>query len=235
MQGHRKPEPNAVSGVGVDDCWNRIGVWGQGGERCPELERVVHCINCKVYAASGRRLLDRAADPAYLAAWGRQLREVKRSTNTRTASILIFRIADEWLGFPASLFQEVLDVRPVHSLPHNNSPALKGLVNVRGELLLCVSLGRLLGIDRAEAGAARDATKRLARMVVIAEGTTRYVFPVNEVKGIHRYAEAELRGAPATVSHSSSNYLRGMLRWDGRQVSCLDPALLFAALHRVVE
>ena len=36
--------------------------------------------------------------------------------------------------------------RLIHSLPHRRQGIVLGLVNVRGELLICVSLARLLGI-----------------------------------------------------------------------------------------
>ena len=36
--------------AGLNDCWNKIGVRGDGS--CPELARHVHCRNCPVYSAS---------------------------------------------------------------------------------------------------------------------------------------------------------------------------------------
>ena len=41
----------------VDDCWNRIGVFGD--KSCPRLERHIHCRNCEVYGAAAIALLDR--------------------------------------------------------------------------------------------------------------------------------------------------------------------------------
>ena len=59
-------------------------------------------------------------------------------------AVLLFRLQAEWLALPAQVFQEVAERRPVHSLPHRRQGIVLGLVNVRGELLLCVSLARLL-------------------------------------------------------------------------------------------
>ena len=39
----------AVWIAAIDDCWNRIGVRGDGS--CPELKQYVHCRNCPVYSA----------------------------------------------------------------------------------------------------------------------------------------------------------------------------------------
>ena len=41
----------------LDDCWNRIGVFGQ--RSCPELLSCVHCRNCSVYSAAGHSLFER--------------------------------------------------------------------------------------------------------------------------------------------------------------------------------
>ncbi len=43
----------------------------------------------------------------------------------------IFRVAGEWLALPPALFLEILEKRPVHSLPHRRKGVVLGLVNVR--------------------------------------------------------------------------------------------------------
>lgn len=226
-----KKTPNDVV---IDDCWNRIGVWGNQKPRCPELDKVVHCANCKVYSNSGRKLLDRAADPAYIEKWTAQLREIKRNKDQSSVSVVVFRIANEWLALPARLFQEVVHMRVVHRIPHAKSSVLKGIVNIRGELQLCVSLGRLLSIEK---GAAKgdDAPQGIyERLVVIAGPENRYVFPVSEVRGIQRYGMSDLHNVPATVEHSATNYMKGMIELGDKHVGCLDEVLLFSALKRTL-
>lgn len=215
----------------INDCWNRIGVWGKQKPRCPELEKVIHCSNCKVYATSGRRLLDRRADTEYMRTWAEQLAEPERKREHNTVSVVIFRIGNEWLAMATRLFQEVVEMKVVHKVPHSRSPYLRGLVNVRGELQLCVSLGRLLGVDRKPAPV--EANEQIySRLVVVAQGEHRFVFPVSEVRGIHRYTPAELHPIPATAAHCATNYLRGMLIWDSNHVGCIDEELMFGALQR---
>ena len=41
----------------IDDCWNRIGVRGDGS--CPRLAGYIHCRNCPVHDAAAARVLDR--------------------------------------------------------------------------------------------------------------------------------------------------------------------------------
>ncbi|SDV46390.1 chemotaxis protein CheW [Chitinasiproducens palmae] len=50
----------------VDDCWNRIGVYGDAS--CERLAEAIHCRNCEVYASAAIRLLDRV--PVDMAAPG---------------------------------------------------------------------------------------------------------------------------------------------------------------------
>lgn len=63
------------AGAVVNDCWNKIGVRGDGS--CPELARYVHCRNCPVYFAGAGAVLDRPAPSDYLAEWTDHFAESK--------------------------------------------------------------------------------------------------------------------------------------------------------------
>src|SRR5579872_4617099 len=129
----------------VQDCWNRIGV--HGDRSCPELKRYVHCRNCHVFSAGAAERLEGDPPGNYLAEWTRHFGEPRPAADSKTHSFVIFRVGAEWLALPTSVVTEVADSRPIHSLPHRRNSAVLGLVNVRGELLVCVSLGRVLGVD----------------------------------------------------------------------------------------
>ncbi len=149
-------------------------------------------------------------------------------------SAIIFRIENEWLGLSTSLLKEICDPRPVHSLPHQRNPAVLGIANVRGELVVCISLGALLttGRNGAQSGDGRLVRKRL---LVASRGGERLVFPVDEVHGVHRYNPLELRDAPATVAKAPSTYTRRMLQWREHSVGLLDDELLFESLRRTLS
>ena len=123
-------------------------------------------------------------------------------------------------------------MRPIHSLPHRRDGVLLGLTNVRGELLICVSLEAVLGIpsESKTNGKRHGAAHR--RLVVIHDKGGRIVFPVDEVHGVLRPRASELREVPATVSRATGTYAKAMLPWDGRAVGCLDDQLLFYTLQR---
>jgi chemotaxis-related protein WspD len=219
----------ARPGIELHDCWNRIGVAGDGS--CGELQKFVHCRNCPVYWQAGVQLLNRALPEEYRREWTLHYSQEKKSAPVARTSIVMFRIGAEWLALPTTAFQEVAERRAIHSLPHRRHGVVLGLVNVRGELLICVSVGRLLGL---ETGAARQEKTRSTydRMLVSNWDGKRLVFPVDEIHGIHRYHTSEVQEAPATISHAAVSYTHGILSWRGRTVGLLDADVLFSTLNR---
>src|SRR5262245_44491396 len=108
------------------DCWNRIGV--RGDRSCPELAKVVHCHNCPVFAAAGRRFLDAPSPPGYLDEWTDRLAAPPELAASDLQSVLVFRLGEEWLALPARVLVEVTTPRPVRRVPHRGG-LLAGLVN----------------------------------------------------------------------------------------------------------
>jgi len=131
------------------DCWNTIGV--RGDRSCPELPGVVHCQNCPVFAAAGRRFLDAPSPPGYLEEWTERLAARVEEAVADLESVLTFRLADEWLALPVRVLIEVTLPRLIHRVPYR-AGLLAGLVNIRGELHLCAHLARLLGVESRAAG-----------------------------------------------------------------------------------
>jgi chemotaxis-related protein WspD len=225
----RHDSPLPVSGDAtrnIADCWNQIGVAGDG--TCAELPRVVHCRNCPVYSAAGTMLLDRVPPPDYRRDLTEHFsRDKKRPTQGRH-SVVIFRLGTEWLALPTGTFQEISERRTIHSLPDRRHGVLLGLINIRGELLLCVSLARLLGINVSEIA---ERPPFLHNRLVLAEwqGDV-FIFPVDEIREIHRYQSEELKPIPATAGKPS--FAAGLLAWQDKMVGCLDAELLFSTLNR---
>ena len=227
----------------VYDCWNMIGVAGNGS--CQELLRFVHCRNCPVYSAAAIQLLDRPVTADYRREWSAHYAEQKNLATPAKTSVVIFRIANAWLALPTQAFQEVAERRAMHSLPHRRRDLVLGLVNVRGELLVCVSLGRLLGLaglvtsDETRVTRAVDAppvTRHSShgpdRLLVANWDGNRIAFPVEEVHGINRVHWERLREPPATIAKSMHSYSRGVFAWRDHTVGFLDADALFAALNR---
>ena len=180
--------------------------------------------------AGALRLLDRESPEDYIREWTERIAQEKKTVETGTVSVAIFRIGVEWLALPTRIFQEVAEQCPVHTLPHRTSGAVAGLANVRGELLVCVSLGAVLGIE--ERAGEKTTARIFKRLLVANRDGSRLAFPVDEVFGLHRYHPRELNAAPATLAQGKVSYTIGILPWRDKTVGCLDDELLFYTLNK---
>jgi chemotaxis-related protein WspD len=215
----------------LNHCWQTIGV--SGDRSCPQLVELVHCRNCSIYANAGRSLLEREVPADYLAEWSSTLATSIHQAPGNLA-VMIFRIGREWLALSAMLLKEVTPVVPVHTIPHRSNHILKGLVNIRGELQLCASLGNLIGVDSASSGGESTDHTIYQRMIVVEKDGNRWVFSVDEIEGIHRIDRSELRNLPATLAHAKETYTQGIFHWQQHQIGYLDDELLFYILNRRV-
>jgi chemotaxis-related protein WspD len=181
------------------------------------------------------QLLDREVPEDYLREWTAHVAAKKDLSEQGTKSVVIFRIGVEWLALPTEVFHEIVESCKVHKLPQRRGGILGGLVNVRGELLVCVDLEALLGLDRAtEAGAVLRGS--CARLLVCNCKGGRLAFPVSEVYGVHRYHPRDLRSVPVTLAKATRGaYAAGILPWKDRTMGCLDDKLLFEALNKVLK
>lgn len=213
-----------MSPVAEHDCWKRVGTWGD--RTCPELRPHLHCRNCPIYSAGASRLLDAEVSETYLAEHARAYAEPKRAARVEAHSVVVFRLLQEWFALPTAVFHEIAPLRPVHSLPHRRDRAVAGLVNIRGELVVCVSLAPALGL------AGEPGRDRAARLAVVSREGDRFVFAADEIAGLHRYDQADLAPVPATLAHARAAYTRGLLTWRNRPVGVLDDQLLFYTLNR---
>jgi chemotaxis-related protein WspD len=236
--------------VDLRTCWSEIGVQGDGS--CPRLQEFIHCRNCPVYSNAGVQLLNRPLPPDYRREWTEHFARKKKTAAPARISAVLFRIESEWLALPTPAFQEVAERRLIHSLPHRRSGLVLGLANIRGELLICVSLSRLLGLEKkrlpGDGQSARQSGEGLPgpekrgavaprrglfeRLLVVNWEGSRLAFPVDEVHGILRFDSQELKEPPATVARSNVNYTQGILPWQGRAVGFLNAGALFPTLDR---
>ena len=213
-----------------DDCWSRIGV--RGDRSCPELTQHVHCRNCPVYGAAASALLDGDLPAGYTSGWTSHFATTRELDERSSQSALIFRLGGEWFGLPTAVVQEVAHLRAVHSLPHRSAGVILGLTNVRGELLVCVSLGRVLGAEQPIDAHQGTPVATGRRLLVLVRESVRAACPVDEVHGVHRFQPRELSDVPATVSKAATAYSKAVLSWRQAAVGLLDDRLLFQALQR---
>jgi chemotaxis-related protein WspD len=216
-----------------EDCWNVIGV--AGDRSCAELTAHTHCRNCPTYAAAASTRLDRPiADEAIdvATAYYAAPREVE---DAASASCFVFRLGAEWLALPMALLDEVVAARSTHSLPHRRGAVKIGVLSVRGDILVHVSLAGLLGIpDDREATSTNGHRRSAPRVVVLADGRGRLAISVDEVMGIHRYDPVVLRPVPTTLGQAMVSYASALLAVGDRIVGVLDGGRVLASLSHAL-
>jgi chemotaxis-related protein WspD len=226
-----------VTDFKIDDCWNRIGIWSKGDEKCPELSHAVHCRNCPVFSQAGRNVLRTRPHEDYRNEWTKILATEKKKKPFNVKSAFVFRAGSEWLALPADMIQEIVTMGQIHSLPNINSKTLRGLVNIHGSLQICVSIGSVLGIEKLMKTEKKRDPNYISpeRLVVVLQENHLIAFPVSETKGIVRYTPEMVNTLPVTVSGSKAVYTMGVLHLDGRDIGLLKDKPLFKTLTKDFE
>lgn len=178
-------------------------------------------------------LLDRLpVVPADPAPWRAPL---SPTDTARATPLLVFRIGDEWLALPAAAIEEVAQMRGWHTIPGHRQRTVLGLVNLRGALVPCLSLGELLGVQpTAAAPPSTSSSLRsgTARLLALRHGAHLSAFPVTEVHGTVTPEASSLGTVPATSMGAADGFARAVMRWRERVVGVLDPVRVGAAFDR---
>ncbi len=215
-----------------DFCWKQIGV--RGDRSCPELQEFGHCRDCPVFSREGRTLLDREAPENYLIEWATLLAQERKPVCREGEVVQVFRLTSEWFALPAHCWVEVVGARPVRRIPHRSNPILMGLVSVRGEIHLCVSLSNMLGLENDEGLEHAKTREGNSRFCVVKKDNIGWVFPADAVHGLIFYSAKDVRNVPSTVAKSYRKFTCGLLDIEDKKVGLLDEIPVFDAFSRSV-
>jgi len=206
----------------VDRCWSTIGVWGRQAPRCEKLNEVIHCRNCRKYWDAGRQVLEKGIPDGYLEQWTRTLASYPEQHLITDRSDIYFRLENKWFSLPTKYFVEVSTVKYIHVLPHNKSELMLGLVNFGGTIQLCFSLSHLLNITPSAGPLEIKKETAYKRLILVKINNKEYVFQVDEIGGVFRYAQNDINLITDSVSEVNKLYLSGSLQIDSKTVSCID-------------
>jgi chemotaxis-related protein WspD len=214
----------------MNACWKVIGVFGD--RSCDVLLQVAHCRNCRTYAAAGRLLLNRDAPEGFTEEWtARVAQEKERSASVLFAAV-VFRLRDAWYALRTEALEEVMPDRPVQWVPHRSGGGILGVVNVHGELLLCVDMAVVMGLE--EKGTERAAGRR--RFMVCGGGHTgRFAFAADEIRGVVQVEEAQLQPAPATIGKAASTLVEQVILLGDETVGLLNDGRFFEQVEKMIR
>ena len=178
-------------------------------------------------------LLSRAPPKDYITEWTQLLRQSKlEEKDEQSTSVMIFRLNSDWFAMPTKIFRFVTEIKTIHHLPHRITPTVQGIVNVRGQARLCVSLKYIFGIDAEQDTELHSRFAAYPRMLMVEKDRVFFVFKVDEVFGIFICDENKVENVPINVTKSSMNYLKGIFEWEHKSVGYIDEELLFYSLQR---
>jgi len=200
----------------IDDCWNQIGTWRKGDAICSKLENEIHCQNCSIYKEAGLYLLDRALPEHYKDNNTLTFSIQKEELNTNLESFLIFNSGNEWHALDTSVLDEVCAFQPVHKLPNSPSEFIAGLVNIRGEIEICISLSNLLDYH------ANDIESVNQKLIVIQLDHGRFAIPADEIHGIFKINASDILAPPASVSQNEQSMINGIIAHDNHHAGILN-------------
>lgn len=183
--------------------------------------------------SAAAQLLDRNVSSDSLREWTDNVCVEQKLAEIDYRSILVFRIASEWMGIETAPLEEVTDASTVRRLPHRLGTLVQGIVSLRGEVLVCISLETLLGLQKQQQYSQQNPKTAPPRLVVCKTHAGKFAFVASEVYGVERYLTRELRPVPSTVLKSPNNYTAGILNWkDHLTIGCLDTARLLASIDK---
>ena len=220
-----------IESIMNNSCWNEIGVWGNNS--CTELRKNYHCRNCQVFINSGKELFEKSTPAGYLNEWTEIIAKEKIEDEKNDSSCLIFRLGSEWFGVDSTFVAEVTEPSQIHSLPHQKSIILIGIVNVRGEIKLAVELNSLLGVESSEVILNKN-NKIYLRHIVIKRNKESWVIPVDEIFGVTKFNEKKITSLPATAKSAKTNYLKGFLKTGNIEAGIITSDVLFEAISKQV-
>lgn len=125
-----------------------------------------------------------------------------------------FRLGDRWFGVDTSVVQEVLRDMPCTPVPLAPQ-AVRGLANLRGEIVTVVDLAERLGI----AGHRRVEPPF---HVVLVAGSALVSLLVDAMGDVVAAADATFERPPDGVDEAARRFIAGVALLDGRLVMVLD-------------
>jgi chemotaxis-related protein WspD len=185
-----------------------------------------------LYTGAITRLLERDAPQDYREEWARHVAEDQTVHVAEWRSCVVFRLGECFFAVPTN-FVEVIDENcPFHTLPQRRGGISTTLTNVRGELLVCMSMHSLVGGGTPPQVHSEGGRRVYARVVVCGQQHQRVAFAVDEVCGVESFRLDELKSIPATLSAAPNNYAKGLLRLQNRTIALLDEGLLLKAASK---
>lgn len=206
-------------------CWTKEGLWGDSS--CPELAARIHCHNCPVYSAAGKKLFDRRIPDEYADEWSEEISMAESESGEKKLPYFLFKCNGENLAMDMRAVSEVGRDRFIHRIPHKTDGIISGLANINGELVIAVDIAKLFGLHKGE-----NIAKDSMRMIVCSSGDDKFAFRVEKISGMALVDGELLRDVPVTLGKSLGGFIEKTFDWNGERYGVVDFELFVHAIIR---
>jgi purine-binding chemotaxis protein CheW len=131
-----------------------------------------------------------------------------------SVQLVSFRLAEEEYGIEITKVQEIILLGEITRVPRTPD-YVKGLINLRSEVIPVVDLRRRFGLP------AEEPTEETRIMVINVRGKTLGMI-VDAVSEVLRVSQDQVVAPPAAVTASGREYLTGLVQLDNRLLILLD-------------
>ena len=125
-----------------------------------------------------------------------------------------FLLDDQIFGIDVLQVQEVIRYQEMTRVPLA-SRMVRGLINLRGQIVTAIDLRERLGLPPLPAG-------RLPMNVVVGSDDDVVSLLVDEIGDVIEVEESTFESVPETLSHAARELLRGVHKLDGQLLLVLD-------------
>ncbi|WP_292486871.1 chemotaxis protein CheW [Methanohalobium sp.] len=136
-------------------------------------------------------------------------------TVDKNLQLVAFNLGDEEFGVDIMQVQEIIRTQEVTRIPQAPD-FVKGVINIRGKIIVVVSLDKCLGLDSRE-------TDEHSRIIVVEVGGSVVGMVVDSVSEILSIQESNIEPAPDIIaSKINADYLKGVGKLENRLLILLD-------------
>lgn len=135
-------------------------------------------------------------------------------TGAERGQLCTFTLAGHYLGVPVARVQEVIRHHEMTAVPLA-PPVVRGLINLRGQIVTALDLRVPLGLPPAPADA-------LPMNVVVRAGGDLFSLLVDEIGDVMEVTADAFEPPPDTLGGTARELIRGAFKLDGRLLLVLD-------------
>ncbi len=142
---------------------------------------------------------------------------------TTTRQFCTFRLGRHLFGIPVERVQEVFRFQEMTRVPLADGN-IRGLINLRGQIVTAIGLGRMLGLSAEEPGdddVAAD-EESLPMNVVVRSGDEVISFLVDDIGDVLEVGEEDFEPPPETMNQIGRDMCLGVYKLDDDLLLTLD-------------